>query len=167
MPILINTTVLSNLAAVHRLDLLRRLHDDCYVASAVYEEIQLGLAEGYGFLTHVDEALDAGRFTLVTLETEDELKRYRAFPEKLHRGEAMSLAIAQCRAWRFLTDDRAARAYADSLGISYSGTLGVLIYAIRAGNLTVDAGNALLHDMMSKARYRSPVQDLSLLLRAD
>ncbi len=136
MPILINTTVLSNLSAVHRLDLLQWLRDDCYVASAVYEEIQLGRAEGYSFLDRVDKALDTGGFTLVTLENEAELQQYRALPNKLHRGEAMSLTIAHCRGWRFLTDDRAARAYAAQLQVSCSGTLGVLLYAIRHRHLT-------------------------------
>jgi predicted nucleic acid-binding protein len=167
MPILINTTVLSNLAAVNRLDLLAWLHDDCYVASAVYEEIQLGRAEGYKFLTHVDEAFDAGGFTLVTLASEDELQQHRALPPKLHRGEAMSLAIAHCRGWRFLTDDQAARAYAERLQVSCSGTLGVLLHVIRQGHLTLDEGNALLHKMITHAKYRSPVRDLRILLEED
>jgi predicted nucleic acid-binding protein len=100
-------------------------------------------------------------------ENEAELKHYRAMPRKLHRGEAMSLAIAQCRGWRFLTDDRAARAYAEQLGVDYSGTLGLLIYAIRQGRLTVEQGNALLKAMVIHARYRSPVQDLRALLEED
>jgi predicted nucleic acid-binding protein len=167
MPILLNTTVLSNLAAVNRLDLLTLLQDKLYVASAVYEEAQLGLAEGHVFLSHVDAALDGGVLSLVTLENEAELKHYRAMPRKLHRGEAMSLAIARCRDWRFLTDDRAARAYAKQLGVDYSGTLGLLTYAIREGRLTVEQGNALLKAMVIHARYRSPVQDLRALLEED
>jgi predicted nucleic acid-binding protein len=39
MPTLVDATVLSNLAAVSRLDLLGILSDTVYVASAVYEEI--------------------------------------------------------------------------------------------------------------------------------
>lgn len=164
MPILLNTTILSNLAAVDRLDMLRWLHDACYVTSAVYEEIQLGRAEGYDFLERVDEALDIGDFALVTFETAAELTQYRAMPTNLHRGEAMSLALAYCRGWRFLTDDRAARSQATHLQIPCSGTLGLLLYAIRHEYLTVDEGNTLLRDMIALARYRSPVQDLRTLL---
>ncbi len=164
MPILINTTVLSNLAAVGRLDMLQWLHEACYVASAVYEEIQLGRAEGYDFLAQVDQALDLGHFTLATLENETELQHYRAVPDDLHRGEAMSLALAYCRGWRFLTDDRAARTYAARLPIPYSGTLGLLLHGIRHGYVAIDDGNALLHKMILLARYRSPVEDLRLLL---
>jgi predicted nucleic acid-binding protein len=164
MPILLNTTILSNLAAVNRLDMLAWFRDACYVASAVYEEIQLGRAEGYEFLAHVDRAMDAGGFTLVTLETPAELAQYRAMPANLHRGEAMSLALAHCRGWRFLTDDRAARAHAARLQIPYSGTLGLLLYSVRHEYLSLEDGNALLHDMITQARYRSPVQDLRTLL---
>ena len=164
MPILINTTVLSNLAAVERIDLLDIFQEKCYVASAVYEEIQQGLAEGYNFLVHVDAALDSGIVALVTLETEAELQRYRAMSHKLHSGEAMSLAIARCRNWRFLTDDRAARTYADRLGVPCSGTLGLLVYTVKRGHLTLEAGNTLLSGMIARARYRSPVSDLHALL---
>ena len=53
MPILVDATVLSNLAAVGRFDLLEILNDTMHVASAVYEEIQQGLDEGYELLAEV------------------------------------------------------------------------------------------------------------------
>lgn len=164
MPTLVDTTVLSNLAAAKRLDLLNLLPDTCYLASAVYDEIQQGVAEGYEFLVQVDRELDAGRLLLTTLENEVEWRRYREIPNKLQHGEAMSLAIALCRGWRLLTDDRAARAYAESLKVSFSGTLGLLCYAVRKHMMTIDEANALLHTMMLRARYRSPVDDLRVLL---
>ena len=164
MPVLIDATVLSNLAAVERLDLLRLLSDALYLASTVYEEIQQGVEEGYEFLAGIDTALESGLFSLVTLEGENEWHTYRAMPDTLQRGEAMSLAIARGRGWRFLTDDRAARMYAERLGVSYSGTLGLLRYAVQKGHLTLEAGNALLTGMIVRARYRSPVSDLRTLL---
>lgn len=164
MPILVDATVLSNLAAVGRLDLLSLLRAPLYLASAAYEEIQQGLTEGYEFLANVDDALDSGLLSLVTIESDVELQRYRDIPEKLHRGEAMSLAIAQCRGWQFLTDDRAARTHAEHLEVSFSGTLGLLLYAVRKDHLAVEEGNELLAKMIERARYRSPVSDLRLLL---
>ena len=107
MPILIDATVLSNLAAVERLDLLRLLRDSLYLASAVYEEVQQGVEEGYGFLENVDQALDSGLFSLVTLEGENEWREYRALPATLQRGEAMSLAIARARYRSPISDLRA------------------------------------------------------------
>ena len=164
MPTLIDTTVLSNLASVARLDLLDLLQDTIYLTSAVYEEVQRGLEEGYEFLSRVNQALDSGLLLLVTLEREEEWHRYRAMPDKLQRGEAMSLAIACCRGWRFLTDDRAARMHTRRLSVSCSGTLGLLCHAVQRGYVTLEKGNTLLAEMIARARYRSPVNDLQGLL---
>ena len=76
----------------------------------------------------------------------------------------MSLAIAKHRGWRFLTDDLAARRYAHQLGIEFIGTVGVLIQLLKRGNLHLDEANLLLTQMMDKARYHSPVADLSGLI---
>jgi predicted nucleic acid-binding protein len=84
-------------------------------------------------------------------------------PDKLQRGEAMSLAIAHQRGWRVLTDDRAARKNAERLGVSASGTLGLLRYVLQKGHLTLEEGNMLLDGMIRQARYRSPVSDLGVL----
>ncbi|HDN79832.1 MAG: DUF3368 domain-containing protein [Chloroflexi bacterium] len=165
MPVLIDATVLSNLAAVKRLDLLKLLGDELYLASAVYEEIQRGLEEGYEFLAEVDKALDEGIFDLTTLKGEEEWRLYRRMPGKLQRGEAMSLAIALHRKWGFLTDDRAARRHADRLKARYSGTLGILLLAIKKGHLSLKEADELLKQMVMKARYRSPVDSLEALVK--
>lgn len=55
MKVLINSTVLSNFAAVGRLTLLYKLYGTVYIAEAVYEEAQDGLEEGYTFLAGLDE----------------------------------------------------------------------------------------------------------------
>lgn len=135
------------------------------LASTVYEEIQQGVEEGYEFLAGIDKSLGSGLFSLVTLEGENEWRTYHAMPDTLQRGEAMSLAIARCRGWRFLTDDRAARMYAGRLGVSYSGTLGLLRFAVQKSHLTQEDGNVLLTEMIARARYRSPVSDLRTLLQ--
>jgi predicted nucleic acid-binding protein len=162
--ILIDTTVLSNLASVSRLDLLGLLPEPLYVASAVYEEIQQGIQEGYEALEKVDRVLDAGLLSLITVDDELTWRTYREMPDKLHRGEAMSLAIARQRGWRFLTDDRAARIHAERLGVSFSGTVGVLVYAVQTKHLTLTEGNQTLADIVARAKYYSPVQDLRELL---
>jgi predicted nucleic acid-binding protein len=164
VPALIDANVLSNLASVDRLDLLDLLQDSVYLSSAAYDETQRGIEEGYAFLGRVDQALADARFSVTTLDGEQEWRLYQTIPTKLHRGEAMSLAIARRRGWHLLTDDRAARVYARFLGVGCSGTLGLLVRAIRVGRLTMDEGNRLLAEMIARARYRSPVRDLRDLL---
>ena len=90
-----------------------------------------------------------------------------SLPERLHAGENACLCIAHRRSWGILTDDRAARKQASAWGIPVSGTLGVLVTAIRDGHIPVDEANELLQQMIRKARYRSPVTDLNQLLNND
>jgi predicted nucleic acid-binding protein len=165
VPTLIDANVLSNLAAVDRFDLLDLLQDPIYLSSTVYDETQRGVEEGYTFLAKIDQALADARLSVTTLEGEQEWRLYQTIPTKLHRGEAMSLTIARCREWHLLTDDRAARMVARRLGVAHSGTLALLIRAVRQGHLTLDEGNDLLVEMIARARYRSPVSDLRDLLK--
>jgi predicted nucleic acid-binding protein len=51
---LTNTTVVSNFAAVGRLDLLKQVHRRLYLPTQVYEEILDGLEEGYEFYTAIE-----------------------------------------------------------------------------------------------------------------
>jgi predicted nucleic acid-binding protein len=166
MPILINTTVFSNFAAVARLDLLRVLYGTVYIAYPVYEELQMGLEEGYDFLSgleaHIFPFHTEGWLHLASLEGEAELALYENAPAKLHRGEAMSLAIAAHRGWQFLTDDRAARLHAIQMGVSIGGTLGILVRLVKQGLLALTEANDILEQMTVRANYRSPVSDLSV-----
>jgi len=163
MNILVNTTVLSNFAAVGQLALLRSVFGTLYIAQDVFEEVQVGLEEGYTFYTGLESEIHPfrkdGWLHLVTVEGQEELALLQSMPRKLHRGEAMSLAIAKGRGWRFLTDDHAARNKADELGIPKAGTLAVLVRAIEGALITLDQGNALLREMIAN-NYQSPVTDL-------
>ena len=166
MNILVNTTVLSNFAAVGRLDLLRSLFRIVYIAQAVFEEVQAGLDEGYAFYagleTEIHPFCEDGWLRLITLEGEEELNLFQSLPRKIHRGEAMSLAIAKHRGWRFLTDDHAARSKADELGVRKAGTLAVLVQAVDRSLVTLEEGNSLLRAMVA-FNYQSPVTDLTEL----
>lgn len=168
MKVLINSTVLSNFAAIERLSLLQALYGIVYIAQAVYEEAQDGLEEGYTFLARIDEFIfpfhAEGWLHLVNLEGETELQLYQQTPPKLHRGEAVSLAIAAHRHWRFLTDDLAARYYAKTLGVDVGGTLGVLAQLVKRNKLSLKEANSLLRQMVIQARYHTPIIDIGSLL---
>ena len=57
MSMISNTTVLSNFAGIDQLDLLRHLYDALYLSTKVYEEIQMGLEEGYRFYAGIDACI--------------------------------------------------------------------------------------------------------------
>jgi len=164
---LTNTTVVSNFAAVGRLDLLKQVHGRLYVPNQVYEEILDGLEEGYEFYTAIEGQIyplaETGWIELVSMSHDEEFRIFQSLPRRLHHGEAACLAIAQHRTWAFLTDDKLARRLAQSRDIVVSGTLGVLTQAARRGLLTADQVDKLLGEMLARG-YRSPLNSLKPFL---
>ena len=94
---------------------------------------------------------------------EEELRFFRSLPRRLHHGEASCLAIAWRRNWAFLTDDGLARKTARTWGILVSGTLGLLIQAVKHGLLTAEEGDGLLGEMITRG-YRTPHKTLQWFL---
>src|SRR5262245_53158903 len=113
MSVITNTTVLSNFASIHQLDLLHRLYGTLSISTEVYEEIQAGLEEGYQFYGGIDTLVfplaDEGWIQLTSMADTHELRLFGTLPSRLHRGEASCLALAHHRGWLLLTDDRDAR----------------------------------------------------------
>lgn len=163
----VNTTVLSNFAAVGRLDLLRDTAGSLSLPVEVHDEIVAGQMAGYEFYDGIEQHISPfapdGWLHLVSM-SEDELQLFAALPTYLHQAERACLSIARQRRWGFLSDDRAARRQATIWQIPLSGTLGVLLLAIEDGRLTLEAGNRLLQEMVNRSHYRTPTQDLSSLL---
>ena len=86
MKTLANTTVLSNFAAVGRLDLLKQLHGRLHIPNEVWAEILDGLEEGYEFYTGIEGQLhpltEGGWIELVSMGDEEE---FRLFLENEYR----------------------------------------------------------------------------------
>jgi predicted nucleic acid-binding protein len=136
----------------------------------VYEEILNGLEEGYDFYAGMEDQIhpfaEGGWIVLVSMVHEEELRFFHSLPRRLHHGEAACLAIANHRDWAFLTDDKLARKTAIQAGIVVSGTLGVLIQAVKREILTAEEGDRLLGIMILRG-YRSPYDSLQLFLEDD
>ena len=107
MSVITNTTVLSNFASIHQLDLLHRLYGTLYISTEVYEEIQVGLEEGYQFYEGIDTLVfplaEGGWIQLTSMADAHEFRLFGTLPSRLHRGEAACLAIAYHRGWMLLT----------------------------------------------------------------
>ena len=167
MPVISNTTVISNFASIQQIELLHVLYGDLYISTQVYEEILDGLAEGYRVYTTVQASVSPlfpnGWLRLTSLNDDSEFRAFAAMPNKLHSGESSCLAIAEVRKWLFLSDDMAARKEAQRRRIAVSGTLGCLVLAIEHDICTLEDANLWLHKMMEMG-YRCPVSDLSSFL---
>jgi predicted nucleic acid-binding protein len=81
----------------------------------------------------------------------------------LGKGESSCLSIALSRNVKVLTDDMDARKLAQRRGVPISGTIGVLVEAVREGLLSIAEGNITLLDMIEKG-YFSPFETLDELI---
>lgn len=168
MSIVADTTVLSNFAGAAQLDLLRQIFGHLYLPAEVLAEIRAGLEEGYRFYDGIEAMVhplaESGWLRLTGMRDESELRAFGDLPPSLHGGEAACMAIAWCRGWMLLTDDRAARAEAARRGLRVSGTIGCLILAIKRGLCSIEQANSWLKAMIAVG-YHSPVGDLSALVQ--
>jgi predicted nucleic acid-binding protein len=155
--VLLDNTVLSNLALVGQTDLVFHLWA-ARVASTPEVLREYEMAARAGLLPpHAWADLP-----LMDL-TPQEVAMSKTFSQRLGHGERSCLALAHSRGALFASDDADARAAARQLGLPVTGTLGILALAVRREVLTLEQANALLADMVA-AGYRSPVEELDELV---
>jgi len=162
--IVVNATVLSNLAWVTWLSILKELFGEMLIPLPVYEEILKGIDTGYAFLKSVDELVEKGDWiTLGLLKDEHEKRLFKSLLDSVGYGEAAGIAIAKRRALHFFSDDRVAREAAEQQGVEISGTLGILKVAVEEGKLSTQEADEVLREMI-RGGYRSPIQSVKELL---
>ena len=128
MNVVSNTSPITNLAAIGRLDLLRLLYGSVRIPAAVFAELteqpnQPGGAEVQAFPWIATRPV--GDRTLVT-----------SLLGELDAGEAEAIALSiESKADLFLIDERLGRRVAARFGIRLTGLLGVLFEAKQHGYL--------------------------------
>ena len=147
MPVVSNTSPLSNLAIIGRLDLLRERYGTVLIPPAVQRELaalshvigkaHIETALGEGWLK--TEALPAGAGAI-------------SLPCELDPGEAEAIRLCQhLPADKVILDDTLARAAARSLGLKFTGLLGELVFAKLAGR--VGTVKAEIERLRAEARF--------------
>ena len=163
MPVIANTTIISNFASLEALNLLQHCWPDLHISEQVFTEIQTGLEQGYTFYAGIERILfpltEDGWLKLTSMQTEAERIQYGKLLGKLHHGEASCLAIAHEGNWKFLTDDKAARRAGKRLQIPISGTLGSLVRLIKQEQLLFDEAEDMLKKFIADGYY-APVTSL-------
>lgn len=125
--VIVDSTVLIYLSKIGELELLDELFDNVLVPEAVHEEVVVrGLEQGYSDALAVDEA----EF-LSQREVENEDIEYLRESANLGVGESEAITLARTENCYCLTDDRAARKTAESLGVKVGGTVYVFLAALR------------------------------------
>lgn len=154
---IVDNTVISNFAVIGKLELLKeKLANKLSITEEVKREFLIGIDKG------IIPDTDISWLTIVNL-TKDEEKLFDKFCMRLGRGESSCLSIAVFRKWKFFTDDVDARNVAQRFEIPVSGTIGMLMYLIYKGYLTLQEGNDILRHMITKGYY-SPIQSLNDLV---
>lgn len=121
-----NTTPLIALSVIGHLDVLRALYTEILIPPAVHAEIMAGRIKHAGAI----ELNHAPWIRVVSLKD----TRRASLLVDLDRGEAEAIALAlELDASLLLVDERLARRYAQRVGLSISGTLGVLLKAKERG----------------------------------
>ena len=131
-----NTTPLIALADIGHLDLLKKLYGEIYIPEAVIDEIKTEPAR-----TVVKNS------EWIKVKSIRNMEDKNLFRAKLHAGEVEVMILAEeIDADLLIMDDNAAKKTAKFLGMTVTGTLGLLIKAKRAGYIETvkPAMNALI-----------------------
>lgn len=142
--VVVNSTPLIVLCGIGKLELLRELYRELLIPVAVYQEvtavkdsacIQIMAQRNW---IHVEK-----------IQNETEKKMYRA---KLHAGEVEVMILAQeQKADLVIIDDNAAKKTAKYLGLTVTGSLGVLLKAKQVG--LIERVHPLLSEMKKNGFY--------------
>ena len=157
MTVLLDNTVLSNFSIVRRPDLVRvAFVEKVGTTEQAFREMQDGVEIGR------IPACDWTWLVRIAL-TPPERVQFETVHEYLGEGEAACLAVARERGYRLATDDKDARRQARQLGVSLTGTIGILAILVKQGELTLAEGDHLLEEMVTSG-YRAPLATLQDVL---
>lgn len=142
-----DTSVISNLAIIGRLEILKNLHESVVIPKVV--RLELNELENPDAEAQILQGIAEGWLEIAEL-TGEELEYAETL--QLHAGEAHAITIAKHRKARLLCiDEKNGRAVAESLNIPTRGLLGFLLDEKLAGRL--DAVKPCLEELDQKARF--------------
>jgi|SRR3989338_2179285 len=160
--IIFDNCVLSNFALSNSLNLIKRLYPNhSYITDFVAAENLKGIIKGYRELSKIKEAIRDGWIKEIVLEATEEKTIFETLSVSLGFGEASSIAVAKVRGFVFACDDKTARREASILGVKMTGTVGILIKAVRKRIIDPKKANGILNHMIAQGFY-SPVNSIDI-----
>lgn len=147
MPVVSDTSPISNLGWIGRLNLLRSQFSEVWIPKAVEGELQNIPAAAVRHA--VDEALKLGWLRCLTPSNRALINLLMV---ELDAGEAEAIALAlEMKTTPLLMDEKEGRRMARQLGISLTGVLGILLRAKEQGEII--AVKPEIDALRSKARF--------------
>lgn len=159
--VIFDTVVISNFAKAGQLDLLRLMYSDRACCTGfVVAEVLRGFRQGHTDLEGLVQLLSDGWPRQEELITPTERSLFASISISLGDGESSCLALAVQRGYIFACDDRMARSEAVRLEVPLTGTIGILIKAVRISLIDLKKANAILRRMV-EAGFYSPVAKIA------
>lgn len=160
MRVVSDTSPISNLAIIGRLDLLLERYGEVIIPPMVREELKaLRHADA---ASRIEAALHQGWLVVRTLP---EAARRLALPAESDPGESEALRLAlHLGADKILLDDSMARAIALQMGLRMAGLLGELLFAKQSGRVASVAGE--IRRLRSEARFFVSAEVEAVILSA-
>lgn len=159
--VIFDTCVLSNFALSGSLSLLKSLYPrSAFISDMVVLENLRGIQKGHAALSAVRRAVTEGWIREVSFSGPEEKRLFETLSVSLGIGEASCIAIACRRGYVFACDDRAARKEAALCGVRLTGSVGILVKAVRVGVVDLRKANGILKKMVDQGFY-APVEKLT------
>lgn len=146
--VIVNSTPLIALSNIHRLDLLKKLYGEIFIPQAVFDEVT---AKADSACIEIKNHSDW--IHVCSVKDQNEKRMYQA---KLHAGEVevMILAQEEPKASLVILDDNAAKKTAKFLGLTVTGTLGVILKAKKLG--FIENVTELMNSLIDNGFYVTP-----------
>ncbi|AGB15638.1 putative nucleic acid-binding protein, contains PIN domain [Halovivax ruber XH-70] len=162
-----DATPLIYLAKVDQLTLVDHHEPPCVIPERVYEEVvETGLEAGYPDARRIERSVEAGRFSVVTVESTSLLSRLQT-NNSLSDADAAVLACAGERNGVAVMDETYGRDVAASEGITTRGTAYLVLKSAKDGRLDVDDARATIDAMIDEGWYCAPTVYAKILQKLD
>ena len=133
-----NSGPLIHLTMIGRLDLLKALFGSVIIPRTVkMEVVDRGKEEGKADAFLIEGEIENG---WIVVEDPDDSAEDIADSAGIDAGEAEAIMLARSRHCPVLIDDLAARRFAVGLGLEVTGSIGVVVRAVKVGLISRDEG---------------------------
>lgn len=133
-----NSGPLIHLAMIGRLDLLKALFGSVFFPRTVkMEVVDRGKEEGKADAFLIEGEIENG---WIVVEDLDDSAEDIADSAGIEAGEAEAIMLARSRQCPVLIDDLAARRFAAGLGLEVTGSIGVVVRAVKVGLISREEG---------------------------
>ena len=147
MPAVSNTSPISNLAFIGRLDLLKSQFGELWIPPAVAKELKAH--PNPVALAAIDAAI---RDQWMRIAAPQDTPLRRMLLQQVHLGEAEAIALAaDLKADTVIIDEQEGRGLAAQAGLFVTGTLGILLLAKQRGE--IPAVKPEIQALRSKTRF--------------